>query len=178
MSVPTKNNTPQSPTDSGFEKFDPDKPENKEREIKDAPKQEETVVESVAEQLHVDLPQVNIPLPMKLIALLTLIGGLSTLASTFTGIFSATEVTASRYILNVVAGVLFIAISYGLIKRQNWATWLYGLIVIVGLFINWAFSILPALIVIYLIINRKYLYPSIFDKLVTKLSHKLSKQMK
>ncbi len=158
---------------SGF--ADPDTPPDPEEFIE---KNEGTVVEEVAEQLHVDLPEVALPLPMKIIALVTLVGGLGILGSSLTGIFVPARGTFQSYILNLVSGVIFLAIAYGLYQKQNWSTWLYGAIVLIGLFINPAFSIVPALIVIYMIMNRRYLYASFLDRLFHKLSKSISDNLK
>lgn len=141
--------------------------------------QKETVVEEVAEELHVGLPKVNLPLPMKLVAALSLVAGLGLLSSLFTGAFSGhDDSTTFEYILSLTAGALLIGTSYGLIKRQNWATWLYGLLVFMSFFINWKLSIIPLGFLIYMILNRRYLRVSIFDKAVQFISKKIQKQLK
>jgi hypothetical protein len=150
-------------------------PEPKPVEIKT---HKETKVEEVAEDLKVNLPNVNLPLPLKLIALFTLIGGLSALGSAFADIFNPEDFTFKSYILRLIAGGIFVIISYGLVRKQNWSTWLYGIMVFVSLFINWPLSILPAIIVIYMYFNRKYLYPSIFDKLFNKATTAIASRLK
>lgn len=158
-----------------FEKFAPPKPEP---EPQAAPPHKETMVETAAAELQVKLPGVNLPLLLKLIALFTLVGGLSIIGSASADIFNPQKVGFLTYILRLAAGVVFVIISYGIVKRQNWATWLYGAMVIMALFINWPLAILPALIVIYMIFNRKYFFPSIFDKLFNKASTALSTRFK
>lgn len=158
---------------SGFDDPEPDRPTEEAVQT-----EEETVVEEVAEELNVNLPKVNLPLPMKIVALITLIGGLSLIASSFTNIFDSTQIPLKTYLLNLVAGFIFIVISYLLVKRQNLATWLYGLLVVIALFINWPLAVLPLILLVYLIFNRKYLYPSFMDRLYHLLATKLSKQMK
>lgn len=160
--------------ESPFDRFDTtNDPKPKEPEVN-----EDSPLEKVADELHVNLPEVNLPLGLKLVALLTLVGGLGTLSSMFAGIFDTQDFDLKSYIFRLIGGVIFIAISYGIIKRQNWATWLYGVMVIFSLIINWPLAILPAVIVIYMYFNRKYLYPSIFDNFFNFLSNKIGKQLK
>lgn len=139
---------------------------------------EETVVEEVAEDLNVSLPKVNLPLPLKFIALFTLIGGLSAVGSAFADIFNPEDFVLKSYLLRLIAGGVFVIISYGLVRRANWSTWLYAVSVFVSLFINWPLAILPAVIVVYMYFNRKYLYPSVFDKLFNKAATAIASRMK
>lgn len=155
-----------------FEKYD----EPEEVEPEEIEEHEETVLEKAAEDLKLNLPQVNLPLGLKIVALLTLVGGLGTLGNLFANIFDSSTFSFKNYILQLIGGILFIAISYGIIKRQNWATWLYGALVILALFINWPFALLPAAVVVYMYFNHKYLYPSVFDRALKKLSELISKQ--
>ena len=147
-------------------------------EVAEVESHEETVVEEVAEDLNVSLPKVNLPLPLKLIALFTLIGGLSAIGTSFADIFNPEEFILKTYLLRLIAGGVFVIISYGLVRKQNWSTWLYGVMVFVSLFINWPLAILPAVIVIYMYFNRKYLYPSVFDKLFNKATTAIASAMK
>lgn len=150
-----------------------------EEEPEELPAQEETVVEEVAEELNVGLPKVNLPLPMKLVAALSLVAGLSLISSLFMGAFSGKEsVTGIEYAMSLAAGALLVGTAYGLIKRQNWATWLYGLLVFMSFFINWKLSIIPLGFLIYMIVNRKYLHVSIFDRAVGAFTKWFQKQMK
>lgn len=136
------------------------------------------VIEEVVEQMDVKLPKVSLPLPMKLIALITFVGGLGILGSSLTGVFSPNGNTFKGYILNLIAGIVFVGVAYGLYRQQNWSTWLYGVTVVIGLFINPAYSVVPAIIVIYLIMNRRYLYASIFDRTFRRLSETIGSGLK
>jgi|GEM_PF-1486087 len=148
------------------------------REPEEVESHEETVVEEVAEDLNVSLPNVNLPLPLKLIALFTLIGGLSAIGSAFADIFNPGEFILKAYLLRLIAGGIFVIISYGLVRKQNWSTWLYGVMVFVSLFTTWQLAILPAVIVVYMYFNRKYLYPSVFDRLFNKATTAIADRMK
>ncbi len=150
-----------------------------EKEPEELPEQKETIVEEVAEELNVGLPKVNLPLPMKLVSALSLVAGLSLISSLFMGAFSGKDSsTGLEYTLSLIAGAILVGTAYGLIKRQNWATWLYGLLVFMSFFINWKLSIIPLVFLTYMIVNRKYLHTSIFDKVVGIISKKLQGQMK
>jgi len=164
----------EKPTDSPFDRFDPDnEPKPEEPKV-----DEDNPLEKVADELHVNLPEVNLPMGLKLISLLTLVSGLGTLGSIFTSAFDTQDFNLKSYIFRLISGVILIAISYGIIKRQNWATWLFGVMVILFLIINWPFAILPAAIALYMYFNRKYLYPSFIDKFYQSITKKIGRQLK
>lgn len=147
-------------TTNPFEQYE-EPPEIKPEELEI---HEETVLEKAAEDLKINLPEVNLPVGLKIVAVLTLIGGLGTLGNLFANIFNTATFDLRLYILQLIGGVLFVTVSYGILKRQNWATWLYALLVCIALFINWPLAILPSAIVLYMYLNRKYFYPSAFDR--------------
>jgi hypothetical protein len=149
-------------------------PENQESEDRGVDQEAEVV----AQELNVNLPKVNLPLPIKLIAVFTLIGGLSILGGAFADIFNSNRVNISLYLLRLLGGVSFVGISYGIIKKRRSAVWLYGFLVIIGLFINPLFSFLPAAIVVYLYIKRKHFAPSVFDNLINWLLEKIGSNFK
>ena len=116
----------------------------------------EKTAEDVSKDLNVILPIKEGPLLIRLIALFTLIGGLSIMGSLFTDIVRHVPTTLPLYALRVSVGVLAIAVSYGIITKKVWTIWLYGLIVLIGFFRNPLLSILPALVLIYLLNKRNY----------------------
>ena len=124
----------------------------------------ESEIEKAAEELHVELPAGNLPLPLKVIALFTLIGGLSIIGSIFSDVVRPGQLSVFAYLLRLGVGVLAVAIAYGIVRRHRWALWLYGLIVAVGLFINPVVASLPLAIAVYLYLHRKYLRPSFLDE--------------
>ncbi len=111
-------------------------------------------VHKIARKLEVTLPGGKLPLEIKLIALFTVTGGLSIMGGIFGDIVRPKEVHLPTYLIRIVVGILMIAISYGLVTRKKWSLWLYGLIVIIGLFINFVAALIPLAAVIYLIIKR------------------------
>jgi hypothetical protein len=141
-------------------------------------KNEESKLAEAAQELHVNLPEGNLPLGLKIVAVLTLVGGLSSLGSAFADIFTFQEFALKPYLLRLIGGGIFIFISYGIVKRQNWATWLYGAMVIVSLFIQWQVAVFPAIIVVYMYLNRKYFYLSVIDKFFKNLTEKISDSAK
>src|SRR5258708_27682209 len=106
-------------------------------------------VHKIAKKLEVTLPGGNLPLEIKLIALFTVTGGLSIMGGIFGDIVRPKEVHLPTYLIRIVVGILMIAISYGLVTRKKWSLWLYGLIVIIGLFINFVAALIPLAAVIY-----------------------------
>ena len=127
-------------------------------------KEAENSIEKVAREINVNLPLTNLPLPLKIITLLITIGGLSITASALTDVFNPNDIGLAFYLLRAIAGVTMLAIAYGLIKRRRWSIWIYGIIVVIGVFINPGVSILPLLILIYLYTKRAMFAESIFDK--------------
>jgi len=136
-------------------------------------KKEDDIVDVATRELATALPKTTLPLFLKLIALFTLIGGLSIIEGSFSGIFTRSDIDFFEYILRLAGGLSLIAISYGLVMRRDWAIWLYFFIVVAGLFINPAFLIFPAVIVAYLFYERKIFKPSILDKYVSQAGYKL-----
>jgi len=47
-----------------------------------------------------------------------------------------------------------ITIAYGIVTRKSWSLWLYGLIIVVGLYVNFVVALIPLAAVIYLIFKR------------------------
>lgn len=135
--------------------------------------EKEDVVDVATRELATALPKTTLPLFLKLIALFTLIGGLSIIEGSFSGIFSRSEIDFLEYILRLSGGLSLIAISYGLMMRRDWAIWLYFFVVVVGFFINPAFLIFPAIIVAYLFYERKIFRPSVFDKYVSQVVYRV-----
>ena len=116
----------------------------------------EKEVKEVSETLNISLPFGSIPLPMKIIAFLTSVGGLSMVASVFSDIVRPQTLPFGFHILRVVTGTLMIGVGYGIIKRREWSMWLYGSISVISFFINPALSILPIIITLYLSTKRDY----------------------
>lgn len=126
--------------------------------------QQHSIVEDIAEHLAVKLPKQNLPLPMRIIMLVFVIGGLSILTSIFTD-FVASDSSLVLYIYRLMTGAAFLLIAYGLYERRRWSVWLYGLLVFVGLIINFFLALAPALLVAYLYTQRHLLAPSFMDRL-------------
>jgi hypothetical protein len=108
----------------------------------------------VAKQIKVTLPGGNLPLEIKLIALFTATGGLSIMGGIFGDVIRPTEIHLPTYLVRVVVGISMIAISYGIVTRRKWSLWLYGLIVVAGLFVNFVVALIPLAAVIYLVFRH------------------------
>lgn len=115
----------------------------------------ERILEKAAKTLQVDLTTKKIDIWLKLIALLTLVGGLSILGNVISDTVSTRAITPGFYTLRIVIGIMAVSISYGIIERRSWAIWLYAVIVIIGFILNPWIAALPALILIYLYTQRK-----------------------
>ncbi len=131
--------------------------------------------EKIADELKVTLPASGSPLPLRLIALFTLIGGLSIIGSLFADIVKPPSNTPHFYFLRIIVGLLAIFISYEIIEKSKLAIWLYGIIVVVGLFINPIVSILPSLVLMYLIFQRHQFKSSIIDQFLLNLLTKFKR---
>lgn len=116
----------------------------------------EKEAQEISKTLNIMLPLGSIPLPIKVIALLTYIGGLSIVASVFADIVWPQRVSWFFYFVRMLTGVLMILVGYGLIKKREWSAWLYGAISFIGLFVNPLLAILPIAITFYLYFNRTY----------------------
>jgi len=126
-------------------------------------------VEEVAEELDIHLAHVDLPLPIKIIALFTLVGGLSIIGNAFVNIFALSDVNVLLYLWGLVVGVLAIFIAYGLIKKERWAVWVYGILVLVALIGNFLVAIIPAAIVVYLYTQKHFFRPSVFDAVLLRI---------
>lgn len=119
----------------------------------------EDAIEETAKKLHLDLTTKNINVGLKLIALLTLVGGLSILGNIIADTVNTREIHPGFYSLRLVIGVLAIAVSYGIVEKESWSIWLYGVIVLIGFLLNpWA-ALLPAGILIYLYSKKESFKP-------------------
>ena len=137
----------------------------------------EEKTEKVAQELQINLPGSGLSLPIRFIALFTLIGGMSIIGSMFADIIDPSKTDIWKYLGRSVVGLFAIAVAYGIITAQRWSIWLYGLIVFIGLLINPAVALLPAVAVGYLIYRRDAFIPSRLDRgvefLLTLLKEKL-----
>ena len=116
----------------------------------------EKKLEKVAEELQVILPKTKESLGIRIIALLSLVGGLSLIAGIITDIFSY-KTSFALYVVRFVSGLIFLAIAYGLIKKKRWPIWIMALVVIIGAFTNPAPTIVLLLLFIYLWTRKKEL---------------------
>ncbi|MBI3486168.1 hypothetical protein HY025_04485 [Candidatus Daviesbacteria bacterium] len=108
----------------------------------------------VAGQLKVSLPGGNLPLEIKLIALFTITGGLSIMGGIFGDVVRPNEIHLPTYFARLIVGILMITISYGIVSRKRWSLWLYGLVVICGLLVNFVAALIPLIAVIYLFFRK------------------------
>ena len=125
--------------------------------------------QEISETLQINLPAKGLLLPIRLIALFTLLGGLSILGSAFADIVDSEKTKVITYIMRLSVGLLAVASAYGLIERERWAFWLYGVIVIIGLLNNPFIAVLPAIALVYLYMHRDLFNPSKLDKLLAQL---------
>jgi hypothetical protein len=109
---------------------------------------------NIAKSLKVALPGGNLPIEIKLIALFTATGGLSLIGGIFGDVIRPTGTHLPTYLIRLVVGVSMILISYGIVTRKRWSIWLYALIVLAGLFVNFVAALIPLAVVIYLFFKR------------------------
>lgn len=127
----------------------------------------EKKVEEIAHALHVEMPEGDLPYPLNLIALFTLIGGLSILGGLFVDIGGPSGSVETRfYVLRLGVGVLAVFTAYGLVKKERWALWLYGVIGCIGLYFNSVSAVVPLLALWYLYLKRTEFRPSVLDMLL------------
>ena len=133
-------------------------------------KKTKSKLDEIIETLHIDVTEENIPTILKFISLFTLVGGLSIIGNSFVDIGQPNgSVNAQLYILRLVIGIISIMISYGLVKKERWAVWLYAVIFIVGLYTNPITVLVPGIVLLYLYIIRKQLKICIADVISEKI---------
>lgn len=123
----------------------------------------EDETQKVSEELKINLPGQGLFLPLRLIGLFTLVGGLSIIGSAFANIVDSTATNLGIYILRLLVGALSITSAYGIIEHKRWALWSYGAIVLIGLYYNPVVTILPAIALIYMYTQRQRFSMSILD---------------
>lgn len=121
------------------------------------------IVDRVSKELKIELPGGKSPSVIRLIAFFTLIGGIGIIGSLLTDIIDTESKPFYIYVMRLLVGFIAIAIAYGIIELKSWSIWLYGLIVLVALFINPLVAIFPLVVVIYLVTQRSKFTPFILD---------------
>lgn len=144
-------------------------PTKTEGTVKESIKDTEKEIEKIAEKLDVKLSNTSLPLPLKIITLIIVAGGLSILGSTLTDFIIPGSGSNILHAYRMLIGLVFLAIAYGLYDRRRWALWLYGIIVFFGIFLNFTLAIVPTLLVIYIYTQRKVLRRGPLDILVGKI---------
>ena len=129
----------------------------------------EEKAEEIAQEMQVNLPGEGLLMPLRVIALFTLIGGFSIIGSMFTDIISPEKTNVFAYLGRLFVGLVMVVVSYGILHLRRWSIWLYGFIAFVGLAINPAVAILPVIVVIYLYRERKQFSPSIIGFIVKNI---------
>ncbi len=135
--------------------------------------EESVVADRINREFKVNLPGQNLPTPARFIAFFTLIGGFSIIGSLFVDIVRPTDEDISFFFIRVVAGVVAIATSYGIIEHKRWSIWLYGGFTLLALASNPLLSLIPLGVVIYLIFKREYFTPSPLDLAIFKVAENL-----
>lgn len=133
----------------------------------------EKKIEQVAGQLEVKLPKGSVPFTMRIITLILIIGGLGILGSVFTDFALPKNGGFGLHFYRLITGLAFLAVAYGLYIHQRWSLWLYGAIVLIGLFLNFSLAVIPAVLVIFLITQRKFFTPGVLDKYSEKIFNKI-----
>ena len=126
----------------------------------------EEKTEEIAEELEVNLPGIGLSIPLRVIALFTLIGGLSIVGSMFADIVNPDKTNVFAYLGRLFVGLMALTVSYGILHLKRWSLWLYGFIALIGLAINPAVAIFPVIVVIYLYRKRKLFSPSVLDFII------------
>lgn len=132
----------------------------------------EDETQKVSDELKINLPGQGLFLPLRLIALFTLVGGLSIVGSAFANIVDSSATHIGIYILRLITGALALTSAYGIIERKRWALWSYGAIVLIGIYYNPVVTILPAVAFVYMYSQRQRFTMSILDyKLVEVIAY-------
>jgi hypothetical protein len=118
----------------------------------------EQVVEQVADDLDIKLPsEKQFPFGIRLVILLTLLGGVAIVGNIFADSYSFQPISISFYIFRLIMGLLLVLIAYGLHQRRLFAIWILGFTTIISFISNPFLAILPIATLIYLYTKRKLL---------------------
>jgi hypothetical protein len=118
----------------------------------------EREVKKVTSVLDIKMPSGNMPFVLRLIIVLTLIGGLSTIGSLLVGIGQPSASVESRlYLFRLIIGIFAIWTAYGLVRRKKWTLWAYCAIAFFGFILNPITALVPGAVVVYLLSIRKQL---------------------
>jgi len=131
-------------------------------------KEEERKIRKAAEALDVKLPETRGPFGINLIALSFLIGGISSVGTTFTDIFGS-RVNVWSVVSRTIVGVVSLFVAYGLIKKLRWSLWLFGLLLIVSIFFNPVLAVLYVLVLVYLLTCKDIFKKGKLDNLMEGL---------
>lgn len=119
-------------------------------------KKQEKEFDKLSKTLNIVLPFGHVPLPIKIVAFLTSAGGLSILANIFSDFLHPSNTLIVFYFLRILAGLAMVIVGYGILKKQEWSIWIYGVLSLVSIFINPVLSIVPVTVTVYLISEHKY----------------------
>ncbi len=131
--------------------------------------EEKDALEEITEDLNVQLPHTNLPLLVRIIILLMLVGGLSIVGGSVADLFNPVDVSVRRYLARVGTGIALITISVGMVKRKRLAVWAYAALVALGMGVNPIVAIVPAGIVVVLYRYRRYFEPTFLDLWIESL---------
>lgn len=134
----------------------------------------EQQAEKISSEMQIKLPGEGLPFLVRIVALVTLVGGLGIMESVFSEIVKPASASAGFYVLRIVVGITAFAISYLIVAKSRLAIWLYGLITLISIFVNPAVSLLPAILFGYLLYQKKYFQASIVDGWILKAYKYLS----
>lgn len=113
-------------------------------------------VEKVTKTLNISLPFGSMPMPIRIITLLTTVGGLGIMGGVFADIVTPQEILLHFYLLRVITGAGMLVVSYGLVKKKEWSLWVYAGFSILGLLVNPVVAIIPTIITAYLYTHRDF----------------------
>jgi uncharacterized membrane protein len=144
----------------------------------------EEKTEEIAEEMQINIPGQGLRLPIRIIALFTLLGGLSIVGSMFADIVDPDKTRLSTYLIRLIVGLLMVLVAYGILHLKRWSIWLYALIAFIGLTINPAVAVFPIAIVVFLYIKRRqfeasaldFIIDNVYSSLKTMLLSKLGKK--
>lgn len=149
--------------------------ENKKTKNEPEESEAEEAIDEAAEELGLNLPKgdKSVPHSLKIIAFITLVGGLSILGGTLVDFVNPVDTNFWSHSFRIILGLTAIAIAYGLIEGKRWSIWLYGFITLLGLLINPMLAIFPLILLAYLYTQRHRLMPSKLDYYIDEITMKI-----
>lgn len=101
----------------------------------------------------------NLPISIRIVAFLLLLGGIGMIVVAAMDFFITEDTTEETFYMPplflVVLGIFYLVLSNGLARLKKWAFYLYAAVVLIGFLINPFGSIIALILFAFVFVNRK-----------------------